>query len=258
MRTLSVMNLKGGVGKTISAVNIAYLLAAGHERRVLLIDNDKQGNASKFFGRHSYDAPSVADVLTLGIDIVSAIKPTDFERLDLLPANMSLLRANSTLLIDTSRSRDFRLKKALASVAGQYDWCVIDNAPDINISVINALMAADDVMVPVKIDRFAFDGLQELVEQIDDVRESNERLRLVGCFFTMFQRNNVSCQGEEWLRAERDYPVFDTRIRSTVKAVETTYCGKPLPLYSKNSTAAKDYENLVAEYLERIGGNQHE
>lgn len=252
MKTISLINLKGGVAKTISAINIAYILSSAYGMRVLLIDNDKQGNTSKFFGLHSYDDPSIADVLTdKTASIERAIKHTQYSGLDLIPANMRLLAANRTLLIDTSRTRDYRLKRALEAVSTQYDYCVIDNAPDINISVINALMTTNDVLVPVKIDKFAFDGLEELVEQVEDVKESNERLNFAGCFFTMYQQNNVNVQGDEWLRTMRDYPVFDTRIRNTVKVTETTYSGMPLQVYSKNSTAARDYISLVAEYLHK-------
>lgn len=156
MRVISIINLKGGVGKTVSAINIAHILAANYKARVLLIDNDKQGNASKFFGLHSYDLPSVADVLTgRAMPIAEVVRHSQYARLDLVPANMGLLTANSSLLVDTSRTRDYRMRSSLEVVADQYDWCVIDNAPDINISVINALMASDDVLIPVKIDRFA-------------------------------------------------------------------------------------------------------
>lgn len=251
MRVISIINLKGGVGKTVSAINIAHILAANYKARVLLIDNDKQGNASKFFELHSYDLPSVADVLTgRAMPIAEVVRHSQYDRLDLVPANMGLLTANSSLLVDTSRTRDYRMRSSLEAVADHYDWCVIDNAPDINISVINALMASDDVLIPVKIDRFAFDGLQELVEQIDDIRTSNDRLRLAGCFFTMYQRNRVSREGDDWMRQEQPDPVFETQIRNTVKVTETTYAGRPLLDYSPNCTASKDYLRLVAEYLE--------
>lgn len=252
MKVISIINLKGGVAKTISAINISYILASVYGMRVLMIDNDKQGNTSKFFGVHSYDDPSIADILTdKNANVERVIKHTPYSGLDVIPANMRLLVANRSLLIDTSRTRDYRLQRALQTVTAQYDYCVVDNAPDINTSVINALITTDDVLVPVKIDKFAFDGLEELVEQIEDVKESNERLNFAGCFFTMFQQNNVNAQGDEWLRTMRDYPVFDTRIRNTVKVTETTYSGKPLQEYSKNSTAAKDYIALVAEYLKK-------
>lgn len=254
MRTISIINLKGGVGKTVSAINIAFDLSSIHGQRVLLIDNDKQGNTSKFFGLHSDDDPSMAEILTVkGIDAATVIKHTQYSGLDLLPANMSLLRANKEALIDTTRPQQTRLKRALKSVAGNYDFCLIDNAPDVNISVINALMITDDVLVPVKIDKFAFDGLDVLADQIEEVREANERLTFAGCFVTMFQRNNVNVQGMELLRQAK-YPLFETVIRATTKVGETTFSGKPLQEYSRNCTAARDYAALVDEYLRKRGG----
>ena len=194
----------------------------------------------------------MAEILTVkGIDAVNVIKHTQYSGLDVLPANMSLLRANKEALIDTTRPQQTRLKRALKSVTGNYDYCIIDNAPDINISVINALMVTDDVMVPMKIDKFAFDGLDILTEQLGEVKEANERMNFAGCFITMFQRNNVNTQGLELLRQETKCPVFKTVIRSTTKVGETTFSGKPLQEYSKNCTAARDYVALVAEYLKK-------
>lgn len=252
MKTISVINLKGGVAKTISSINIAHALVAKHGKKVLIIDNDKQGNTSKFFGAHSYDAPSIADVLTeRNFDVKSTITTTDFEGLDILPANMNLLRANKEILLDVSRPQQTRLRKALEQVKDDYDYCVIDNAPDINMSVINALVASDDVLVPVKIDRFTFDGLEQLVEQIDDVKEFNEGLTFRGCFITMFQRNTVNKQGDEYLREHTSYPLFNTVIRRTVRVDQSTFEGLPL-LATRKSTAGEDYESLVQEYLDSV------
>lgn len=254
MKTISIINLKGGVGKTVSAINIAFVLSSLHGQRVLLIDNDKQGNSTKFFGLHSDEDPSMSEILTVrGIEAADVIKHTRYSGLDLLPANMSLLRANKEALIDTTRPQQTRLKRALKSVTGNYDYCIVDNAPDINISVINALMITDDVLVPVKIDKFAFDGLDILAEQIDEVKEANEQLDFAGCFITCFQRNNVNVQGLELLRSQGKYPVFQTVIRNTTKVGETTFSGKPLQEYSKNSTAARDYVELVKEYMGNAG-----
>lgn len=249
MKTIALINFKGGVAKTISAVNIAYILAARYGARVLLIDNDKQGNTSKFFGLHSYDAPSLADVLSVeGFDIRAAIRETRFDKLHVLPANMNLLRANKEILLDEERQQQTRLALALQAVDGAYDYVVIDNAPDLNMSAINALVAADDVMIPIKIDQFAFDGLDQLRDQVEATREYNERIRIAGCFITMYARNNVNLQGIEEIR-KIGLPVFETVIRKTVKVDETTFAGVPLPAYSKNCTAARDYEALVAEYV---------
>ena len=118
------------------------------------------------------------------------------------------------------------------------------------MSVINVLVASDDVLVPIKVDKFAFDGLKQLAEQIEDIGEFNPGLRLTGCFITMKDHYNVNVQGSSWLENNTDYPVFQTGIRKTVKIDETTFCGKPILEYAKNSTAAKDYLKLVEEYLQ--------
>ncbi len=266
MKTISIINLKGGVAKTVSAINIAYILAVVYGERVLLVDNDKQGNASKFFNLYNYEEKGIAEIMTeKNIDVGAVIKNTGYNgnsndenydyigRLDIITANMNLLNANKEVLLDMSRPQQTRLKKALAVVEPLYDYCVIDNAPDINMSVINALVASNDVLVPIKIDKFAFDGLEQLIEQIEGVREFNPSLRLRGCFITMFQQNNINMQGNAWLESNTEYPIFKTCIRKTVKVDETTFNGKPLLAYSKNCTAARDYENLVKEYLSMEG-----
>ena len=251
MKTISIINLKGGVAKTLSAVNMAHILAAVHNKRVLLVDNDKQGNASKMFGLHSYEKKSVADILTEKAPALDEIiAPTRYENLDLIPANMNLLRANLAVMVDNTRQRETRFRKAFRAISGDYDFCIIDNAPDINISTINALVASDDVLIPIKIDKFAFDGLAELREQIDNTREDlNPALCLRGCFVTCFQRNDVNAQGEEWLHTQQDFPIFATHIRRTEKVDESTFAAAPIIEYSRRCGAAMDYLQFVNEYL---------
>jgi chromosome partitioning protein len=252
MKTIGIINLKGGVAKTISAANIAHILATVHEKRVLLVDNDKQGNISKMFGLHSYDDLNIADILMERHDnIRGIIAPTRYANLDVVPANMTLLEAN---VIEREPHRQTRLRAAFDEIAGDYDYCVIDNAPDLNMSTINALVASDDVLIPIKIDKFAFDGLTELVEQIDNIRDSglNPALILRGCFVTFYQNNEVNRQGEEWLRGQGKYPVFDTHIRRTEKVDESTFARIPVFEYSRRSGAARDYLAFVAEYLNTV------
>ena len=210
MKIISIINLKGGVAKTLTADNMAHVLAVFHNKRVLLVDNDKQGNTSKAFGVHSYDEKSLSDVLTARrLDVREVIKKTRFENIDVLPANMTLIRANMEVLMDTTRPQQTRLRAALDPVAGQYDFCIIDNAPDINISTINALVASDDVIIPIKIDKYAFDGLAELKEQIEDTRDDlNPRLRLAGCLITCFIR-----------RKSPKAPFRKCRLRNTAAGV---------------------------------------
>ena len=254
MRTICIINLKGGVAKTLSAVNMAHILATVHNKRVLLIDNDKQGNTSKMFGLHSYDEKSVSDLLTeKNPDLDEIIANTRYKFLDLIPANMNLLDANKMTMIDSSWQRETRFKKALQPISGDYDYCIIDNAPDINIGIINALVMSDDIIIPIKIDQFAFDGLKELQRHIDSVKEDlNPKLRLMGCLVTCYSRNDVNAQGEEHLRTQLKYPVFVTHIRRTEKADESTFATMPILEYSPRCGAARDYQSFVREYLEKL------
>lgn len=252
MKTISVINLKGGVAKTITSINMAHILTSIYGKRVLLIDNDKQGNTSKMFGYDSYDHKTIADVLTdKNMDITEAIMQTDYENLQVITANMNLLRANLDILLDISRQQQTRLKKALSSIHDHYDYCIIDNAPDINMSVINGLAITDDVIIPIKVDQYAFDGLEVLKEQIEEVKEYNPDIKLAGCLITMYQKSTVNSQGKEWLENQSQYPIFKTFIRRTTKVDETTFTGEPLIKHAPKCTAAKDYLSFVAEYLER-------
>ena len=172
MKTLSIINLKGGVAKTISTATMAYILTAERGYRVLMIDNDKQGNLSKMYDLHSYDHKGTDSLMTERSPIMTAlIRHTDYAGLDIITSNMTLINANLTVQMDQRRPQHDRFKKALSRIADQYDFCIIDNAPDINISTVNALVASDYVMIPVTIDDFALDGLSELAEQIENTRE---------------------------------------------------------------------------------------
>lgn len=253
MTTISIINLKGGVAKTLTAVNMAHILATVHNKRVLLIDNDKQGNTSKMFGLHSENGKGTADILTEeDPDLDEIISATKYKFLDLIPANMGLLKANQDVMLDHTRPQGTRFKEVLQMVSGDYDYCIIDNPPDINIGVINALAASDDIIIPIKIDHFAFDGLEELKEQIGNARDNlNPGLCLRGCLVTCYQRNDVNKQGEDWLRNRRDFPLFNTHIRRTEKADESTFARTPIIEYSRKCGAARDYLAFVEEYLQK-------
>lgn len=253
MRVMSIINLKGGVGKTMSAVNIAHVLTTIHNKRVLIVDNDKQGNTTKIFNKHDDGGLSIANIMTnKNIDVEEVIVSTQYENLDLIPANMDLIKANMDVLLDNSRVQQFILKKALEQIEDNYDYCIIDNPPDINISVMNALVSSDDVLIPIKIDQFAFDGMKELMEQIGNAKAMNPKLNLKGCFVTLYAKNQINVQGEELLNNNTQYPIFKTHIRRTVKVDESTFANLPILQYSKRCTAAKDYISLVEEYLGKL------
>lgn len=254
MKTISIINLKGGVAKTISSANIAHILATGYGKKVLMIDNDKQGNLSKLYKRHSYDMSGTSELMTnRNLDIKELIQETENDNLDIITANMTLLKANLEVMLDQGRQQQGRFKSGLEQIKDEYDYCIIDNAPDINISTINALVASNGIMIPIKVDDFAFDGLKELLEQIEITKEDfNENLKVLGCFITQYTKNDVNVQGEEYLKNRKDIEIFNTHIRRTDKVDESTFAKKPILEYSKRCGAAKDYLSLVDEIIEMI------
>lgn len=267
MQTISIISLKGGVAKTTTAVNMAYTLAEVHKKKVLVIDNDKQGNASKAFKKYeTEDKNTIARVmLERNIDVSEIIKHTDYENIDIITANMDLLDANLRTIVDTGRQQQTRFKKALSGtkvlghgwakidylpIPEAYDFCIIDNAPDINMSIINALVMSNDVIVPIFMDQYSFDGLDVLLEQISQVQEDfNENLFFAGCLVTQYQNNDVNNQGVKWL-FDHKVPTFKQWIRRTEKKVsESTFAKMPLVEYSVRCGAAQDYKKFVLEYL---------
>lgn len=252
MQTISIISLKGGVAKTTTAVNMAYTLAKIHNKKVLVIDNDKQGNTSKAFDQYDPDdKDTIAKVmLERNIDVSEIIKKTPYVNMDLVTANMDLLEANLRTIVDTGRQQQTRFKKTFTA-AVDYDYCIIDNAPDINMSIINALVMSDVVIVPIMIDQYSFDGLDILLDQIKQVREDfNESLLFAGCLITQYQNNDINNQGMEWL-ANQKMPLFRQRIRRTEgKVSESTFAKMPVVKYSVRCGAAQDYKKFVLEYLE--------
>lgn len=257
MRILNICNLKGGVGKTITAVNMACIMAEVHHKRVLVIDNDKQGNASRFFKRHDYNLPGIAEVLTGKNTAEEVIAPTPYNNVSIIPANMKLLLANREIMLDMTRPQQSRLKNALTTILGTFDYCIIDNAPDENMSVINALAAGDDVIIPVKADAFSFDGVREMVACIEQVRDNfNPGLKLVGWFLTMYRpQESIGKQVDFIIQAERNGLTGVPELTSVVwspKVSHTTYTCAPMIFASPLSKVTKQYNFLVRDYFVMI------
>ncbi len=254
MRTIAVINLKGGVAKTTSSINIAYILnQKGY--RVLLVDNDKQGDCSRGMNRRTQEGPGIDRIMVeRKPDMASLIQKTDYENLDIITANLNLLTANMEVTMDRVRPQQTRLKNALQKVQEEYDFCVVDNAPDINVSVINALTAADDVLIPVEVDDNTTEGMNELIDQIEEIKsELNPNLKNVRCFVSKYNKyNEAHSQGAEVIREW--YPTMKTMIRNSLAVAKSTYARTPVALYSKRSAAAEDYQTLVDEYLQMIRG----
>lgn len=259
MKTISILNLKGGVGKTFTAVNMAYEM---HRRgyNVLLIDNDKQGNLSKAYGKYDAETYSPAARLLSG-DWQQAdelIQCTDYDGIDIITANMALLGAAWELTACREELQTGRFRRLLCAaeeieyygdctVEGKYDYCIIDNPPDIALNVINALEITDEVIVPVKIDEWALEGLDILREQIEDAKQLNPALELKGVLVTHYQNTDGEAAGREWLEQQEGIEVLGT-IRYSKKVAESTFTFKPIYEYSPRCGAAQDYKKFVTEY----------
>ena len=255
MKTISIANLKGGVGKTITTINLSYLLASEFGMRVLVVDNDQQGNTSQFFGRYDYEHPGMSEVMLRKCDDANdVIQKTNNPNLDIIASNLSLAMAERQVQSEAGGCpQQVRLREVLKKVDAWYDYCIIDNAPSLGMCVINALVASDFLVVPAKIDRFTFDGIESLLEQAQQMREYfNPYLRLLGTLVTCYRRNDSNESGEEYLKQAEQYKVFDHHIRYTEKVDESTFSSEPIMVHSKYCGAAKDYRGWAQEVLEKI------
>lgn len=172
MRIVSFANLKGGVGKTTSALNFSIILANTYGYKVLLVDNDPQGNTSKFMNRHSYDSKSMENILSGRENNVNVIKKTDNDKIDIITSNMNMDNACTLLLLNNDEEQHIKLRNAFSQIEANYDYCVIDCQPGMGLNTINALVASDDVIIPVRIDRQAIDGVDEFKEFIDEIKKN--------------------------------------------------------------------------------------
>lgn len=250
MKTIAIINLKGGVGKTHTAANMAYeLYRRGY--KVLLIDNDKQGNLSRTYNR--YNAQEVAPVTKLlslqyGMD-EGLIQETAYKWLDIITSNMSLFGAtwNLTKELQTNQIERYRNFVEWTGIDETYDYCVIDNPPDLGLNVVNALAITDEVIVPVKIDEDALEGLDIVVDQIGQAKAFNDRLKLAGVLVTSYQNTDGEAAGLEWLKVNSTYNVLGV-IRYSKKVAESSFMRKPIYEYSPCCAAAQDYKLFVTAY----------
>lgn len=252
MISIAIINLKGGVGKSVTACNLAAELAA-KSKSVLVVDLDKQGNTSKFFGWLDYDRLSVAEVL-LGERFAHAaiVEDTGLPGVHLLPGDMRLLRANRMILMDTTEPQQYRLRDALEDVAENYDCCLLDCPPDLDMGSINALCAADWVIIPVDCDEWACDGMDEIIDQIERVQMYyNPRLKIMGAMMTKYRRTKYAADVIRQLRAQ-GVPMLRTVIRYTVKVSEAKSAHEPLRVYKPDCSAALDYGCLADEVDEAV------
>ncbi|MEG2054042.1 MAG: ParA family protein [Oscillospiraceae bacterium] len=252
MKTIAITNIKGGVGKTISTVNIGAVLAQ-KDFRVLIVDLDPQANATQILKCYKNEGVTINEIfLEKNIETQTAIVKTEHNNLDLIPANINFAFAESKIIVDTTRQQQTRLKKALAQISNNYDYCLLDCPPNIGIVTINALACADEVIVPIKIDQFALDGLDYLIQTILEIKsEFNEKLNFLGSFVTMDNNTGVNKTVKIQLENTEILQIFKSTIPTNVKVAESTFNQMPVVYTDKQSKATIGYNALTEELLER-------
>ena len=252
-RVIAVVNQKGGVGKTTTAVNLAASVAAA-ERRTLLLDLDPQGNASSGVGVSPRTVErSVYDALIGRASLRDVMQPTELASLSLVPSKQDLVAVELELVDDPDRS--FKLRGLLQALLAEepFEYVFVDCPPSLGILTVNALSAADAVLVPLQCEYYALEGLTALMATIDRVRRMNPRLEVEGIVLTMFDaRNNLAHQVAE--EVKRHFRVFDSVIPRNVRLSEAPSHGKPVLLYDVQSKGAQGYLSLAREVLARGGG----
>jgi chromosome partitioning protein len=251
-RIVAVANQKGGVGKTTTAISLGATLAA-YERQILLVDLDPQSNCSSGLGfRGDAEEPTSYDLVLGGATVSSAAQPTDFPHLTMIPATPGLAGAEIELV--GLVGREFRLRDALSGDhAAPYDFILVDCPPSLGLLTVNALAAADGLLVPIQCEYFAMEGVSMLMSTVEEVRRFlNPRLTIDGILLTMYdERTNLARQVAEEVREVFGDLVFETVVPRNVRLAEAPSFGRPIHAYDLRSHGAQAYLELGREYLER-------
>lgn len=253
MKTIAIVNLKGGVGKTITAINLSAILATEYKQRVLLADADGQANATRMLlppGEHTG-----LSTLLRGEEpyYENLIESSGIERLDVLPADSSLWEIDLTCMMGDGRGSFQALRDLRDAVMEDdaYDIMIIDCPPSFSAACVAGIMASNSIVIPVLPDAFSAEGMAELTAQIDGVRKLQPGIRVAGCLINQYHNADVVSDAAAYIRKSAPVPVFETVIRRTDKVLETTWAKEPLLKWSPRSSASRDYVSFTAELVRK-------
>jgi len=248
-KVIAICNQKGGVGKTTTSINLStYLALSG--KRILLIDIDPQGNATSGLGINKHNIKqSVYDLVIEEIDPKPVIISTGIDNLSLIPSTLSLTGAEVELV--GIMGREYRLKKALSPILNDFDYIIIDCPPSLGLLTVNALSAADSVLIPVQCEYYALEGLGQLVNTVNLVKENlNSSLVIEGVLLTMADyRTNLTNEVIDEVKKFFKGKVYNSVIPRNIKITESPGFGKPIAIYDKSSIGALKYKEFVNELL---------
>ncbi|MBD5550217.1 MAG: ParA family protein [Lachnospiraceae bacterium] len=254
MKTIAVMSPKGGIGKTTTSDSIAYILGEEQGKKVLVIEGDQQGDTSETFGCYEPEGIGMSELIENHVNVGGRFKTTDlirateFSHIDIIPANGYLMQTDMNLLMKSEDEQIHRLRNALQEVNEVYDYCICDCGRLFDMVVINILVAADVVIVPVKVGGYEVKALQSISEQIGDINPDIK----VKAILTMRQKNKTSLEFEDWLKDASGYDVFVTPVRRSVIAERATIAMQPLPKFSPRCITSQDYRNIVHELMREV------
>ena len=257
MKIIAIMNQKGGIGKTMTAAAIAYIMGEERGKKVLICDADQQGNISLLYDRFDPDGQGMSELLENhqaaggAYSTADLIQATPYSNVDIIPANGYLMHTNMALLQEEGEDQILRFAAAMNEVRTVYDYCIVDCGLIMDMTVTNVLIASDLVIVTAKIGGLEIEAAANMNDQLESLKDFNPDIHMK-VLMTMRQKNQTTLQVEEWLKTQSGHDCFATAIRRSIIAEKSTVDHVPLPKFSKNCIVTQDYRAVTYELMKEV------